>query len=74
MFVVLARLGAREHRLHDRQEAYVNVPSLLCRLFGPPEEINGGHRCPTCLYCWALLPARRRLAREATVRGARRAP
>jgi hypothetical protein len=29
---------------------------LLTHLFGKPEEINGGNRCPTYLYRWAILP------------------
>lgn len=28
---------------------------LLTRIFGEPEEINGGKRCPTYLYRWTLL-------------------
>lgn len=28
--------------------------SILTKLFGQPEEINGGHRCPTYLYRWSL--------------------
>ncbi len=32
--------------------------SILNRLFGPPEEINGRHRCPTYLYRWFLLRTR----------------
>lgn len=28
---------------------------LLTRLFGKPEEINGGERCPTYLYRWAVI-------------------
>jgi|SRR5579871_698948 len=35
---------------------------LLNRLFGPPEEINGGERCPTYLYRWAIFKWRRRAA------------
>jgi hypothetical protein len=27
---------------------------LLSKLFGPPEEINGGNRCPTYLYRWTI--------------------
>ena len=30
------------------------VSSLLTRLFGVPEEINGDGRCPTYLYRWTL--------------------
>jgi hypothetical protein len=29
--------------------------SMLKRLFGMPEEINGRERCPTYLYRWTLL-------------------
>lgn len=29
--------------------------ALLNKLFGPPEEINGGERCPTYLYRWPLF-------------------
>lgn len=32
--------------------------SLLTRIFGQPEEINGRHRCPTYLYRWFLLKTR----------------
>lgn len=32
--------------------------SLLTRLFGKPEEINGGERCPTYLYRWFILRSR----------------
>lgn len=28
---------------------------LLNRLFGEPEEINGGERCPTYLWRWTIL-------------------
>ena len=28
---------------------------LLTYLFGEPEEINGGERCPTYMYRWTLL-------------------
>lgn len=28
--------------------------ALLTRLLGPPEEINGAHRCPTYLYRWTV--------------------
>lgn len=31
------------------------IANLLTRLFGAPEEINGGTRCPTYLYRWTLL-------------------
>lgn len=34
--------------------------SLLTKLFGEPEEINGAHRCPTYLYRWFLYGDRRR--------------
>jgi hypothetical protein len=34
------------------------VPRILTRLFGKAEEINGGNRCPTYLYRWAILPRR----------------
>lgn len=32
--------------------------NLLDRIFGPAEEINGAHRCPTYLYRWTLLAKR----------------
>lgn len=32
--------------------------ALLNRLFGAPEEINGGHRCPTYLYRWHMFSCR----------------
>jgi hypothetical protein len=32
--------------------------SLLTKLFGEPEEINGRNRCPTYLYRWFLLRTR----------------
>jgi hypothetical protein len=28
---------------------------ILCELFGFPEEINGGERCPTYLYRWTIF-------------------
>ncbi len=28
---------------------------ILTKLFGKPEEINGGNRCPTYLYRWTIL-------------------
>ena len=31
---------------------------LLTALLGAPEEINGGHRCPTYLYRWTILSTR----------------
>jgi hypothetical protein len=31
------------------------VRKLLDRLFGVPEEINGGERCPTYLWRWTIL-------------------
>jgi hypothetical protein len=31
------------------------MKTFLSRIFGEPEEINGGHRCPTYLYRWTLL-------------------
>lgn len=31
---------------------------LLSRIFGAPEEINGGNRCPTYLYRWVLASNR----------------
>jgi hypothetical protein len=34
------------------------MKQLLDRLFGLAEEINGGHRCPTCLYRWTLFSRR----------------
>jgi|SRR5581483_885485 len=34
--------------------------NLFNKLFGPPEEINGGERCPTYLYRWTLLKFRGR--------------
>jgi hypothetical protein len=34
-----------------------NTP-ILNRLFGRPEEMNGGGRCPTTLYRWHLLSTR----------------
>jgi hypothetical protein len=34
--------------------------SLLTRIFGEPEEINGAHRCPTYLYRWFLYGDRSR--------------
>jgi hypothetical protein len=30
------------------------MTNLLNRIFGAPEEINGGGRCPTYLYRWTL--------------------
>ncbi len=32
--------------------------NILTKLFGEPEEINGGHRCPTYLYRWFLMRTR----------------
>jgi hypothetical protein len=32
----------------------VRLEAILTRLFGPPEEINGNHRCPTYLYRWRV--------------------
>lgn len=32
--------------------------SMLNRLFGAPEEINGANRCPTYLYRWHLFKTR----------------
>ena len=31
---------------------------ILDRLFGKPEEINGGERCPTYLWRWTILARR----------------
>lgn len=31
---------------------------ILDRMFGAPEEINGGNRCPTYLYRWVLTKTR----------------
>lgn len=31
------------------------VERILSRIFGPPEEINGGERCPTYMYRWTIL-------------------
>ena len=33
---------------------------LLNRIFGEPEEINGGERCPTCLWRWTIAKWRGR--------------
>jgi hypothetical protein len=33
--------------------------TLLNKLFGKPEEINGANRCPTYLYRWHVLSTRR---------------
>jgi hypothetical protein len=33
---------------------------FLTRLFGQPEEINGGNRCPTYLFRWTLFQWRGR--------------
>lgn len=30
------------------------MSKLLTRLFGTPEEINGGNRCPTYLWRWTI--------------------
>lgn len=30
------------------------MPGILDRIFGVPEEINGGNRCPTYLYRWTI--------------------
>lgn len=32
----------------------MSLHSLLDRLFGPAEEINGAHRCPTYLFRWII--------------------
>lgn len=32
---------------------------ILNRMFGPPEEINGGHQCPTYLYRWIVFGKRK---------------
>ena len=34
--------------------------NLLTRLFGDPEEINGGNRCPTYMYRWTIAKWRGR--------------
>lgn len=31
------------------------MTSILTKLFGKPEEINGGNRCPTYLYRWIVM-------------------
>src|SRR2546423_15062897 len=31
------------------------MAKLLDKLFGEPEEINGGERCPTYLWRWTIL-------------------
>jgi hypothetical protein len=31
------------------------MQKILSRLFGTPEEINGGKRCPTHLWRWTIL-------------------
>jgi hypothetical protein len=35
---------------------------FLSKLFGKPEEINGGERCPTYLYRWTMLQRRGRFS------------
>lgn len=32
----------------------MNAHTILTKLFGKPEEINGGGRCPTYLYRWTI--------------------
>ena len=34
------------------------ITTLITRLFGAPEEINGAERCPTYLYRWIVLSTR----------------
>ncbi len=34
------------------------MTKLFTKLFGEPEEINGGNRCPTYLYRWFLMRTR----------------
>lgn len=34
------------------------ITGILIKLFGYPEEINGGMRCPTYLYRWTLAQKR----------------
>jgi hypothetical protein len=39
----------------------MKIESILTRLFGEPEQINGANRCPTYLYRWTVckLPGKR---------------
>ena len=33
----------------------MRIETILTRLFGEPEEINGRERCPTYLYRWIMI-------------------
>jgi hypothetical protein len=35
------------------------IEKILSKLFGVAEEINGDHRCPTYLYRWIVMEAKR---------------